>query len=607
MTLLLGWVQSSTANALGWALVHSLWEGALVALALAVLLRAARPARVRYGVACLALLSLVAVALSTFAYLLPRSEAHAIAANAVRSGGSGVDLDLPRGAAEGSAKPSLAEYLPWLAPVWVAGVLIFQLRLLASCLFAQRLRHRGVCCPSDRWQQRLDALGASLRITRPVRLLESCLAEVPVVIGHIRPLILIPVGLLANLPVQQVESILLHELAHIRRYDYLVNLFQIAVEGLLFYHPALWWISGVIRGERENCCDDLVVAISGNPHEYATALAALEENRGALREAVLAATGGHLVKRIRRLLGQPERGGHLAPVFSAGVLTVAAAMALAAWQVKPTLPPAVPSAYELWLNQDVVYIIKDEERVRFERLRTDAERQQFIEQFWKQRDPTPATVENEFKEAHYRRIAYANERYGAGALPGWKSDRGKTYITWGPPDEIESHPSGEKYERPVEQGGGTTSTFPFEKWRYRSMPGVGDDVFLDFVDRNRSGEYPMTPDPSGGRFLYTAKLFRPYVLVGPERRASAGIPLDFEAKQYSIALSVRTGDGRIWWKSAFVVSSCAYSRVEPACLTRPDFETETTPLEPGSYVMDTVVTDGPGLTTRKYAVSFTVN
>ena len=110
-----------------------------------------------------------------------------------------------------------------------------------------------------------------MRLSRPVTLLESCLAEVPVVIGYVRPVILMPVGLLAGLPAGQIESILLHELAHIRRHDYLVNLLQIVVEGLVFYHPAVWWISGVIRAERENCCDDLVVATQGDAFAYAAA------------------------------------------------------------------------------------------------------------------------------------------------------------------------------------------------------------------------------------------------------------------------------------------------------------------------------------------------
>ena len=153
------------------------------------------------------------------------------------------------------------------------------------------------------------------------------------------------------------------------------------------------------------------------------------------------------------------------------------------------------SPYRKWLNEDVTYIITDEERAAFKRLSTDDEREQFIEQFWMRRDPTPDSAENEFKEEHYRRIAYANERYASG-FPGWKTDRGRIYITFGPPDENESHPSGGSYERPPEEGGGTTSTFPFEKWRYRWIEGIGSDIIVEFVDPTMTGEYRMTMDPS---------------------------------------------------------------------------------------------------------------
>lgn len=153
--------------------------------------------------------------------------------------------------------------------------------------------------------------------------------------------------------------------------------------------------------------------------------------------------------------------------------------------------------YRKWLNEDVIYIITDEEKKAFSRLATDEEREQFIEQFWLRRDPTPDTQENEYKEEHYRRIAYANERYASG-IPGWKTDRGMIYITFGPPDEIESHPSGGTYERPYEEGGGTTSTYPFEKWRYRYLANVGSgtDINIEFVDKTMTGEYRMTMDPS---------------------------------------------------------------------------------------------------------------
>jgi GWxTD domain-containing protein len=159
------------------------------------------------------------------------------------------------------------------------------------------------------------------------------------------------------------------------------------------------------------------------------------------------------------------------------------------------LKKELETPYRKWLNEDVSYIITDEERAAFKKLQTDEEREQFIEQFWLRRDPTPDSLENEFKEEHYRRIAYANEHYASG-IPGWKTDRGRIYITFGPPDEIESHPSGGTYERPSEEGGGTTSTFPFETWRYRYIEDIGNDIIIEFVDPTMSGEYRMTMDPS---------------------------------------------------------------------------------------------------------------
>ncbi len=175
------------------------------------------------------------------------------------------------------------------------------------------------------------------------------------------------------------------------------------------------------------------------------------------------------------------------------------------------LKQELSGTYKKWLNQDVVYIITPEEKAAFKALSNDEERDQFIEQFWLRRDPTPDTPENEYKEEHYRRIAYANEHFAAG-IPGWKTDRGRTYIIWGPPDQIEAHPSGGTYERPMEEGGGETSTFPFETWRYRYLEGVGQDVNLEFVDTCMCGDYHLTSDPNekdallhtpgGGQTLY---------------------------------------------------------------------------------------------------------
>lgn len=153
------------------------------------------------------------------------------------------------------------------------------------------------------------------------------------------------------------------------------------------------------------------------------------------------------------------------------------------------------SPYRKWLDEDVVYIITSEERSAFLHLTTNEEREQFIEQFWARRNPDPDSPENTFKEEHYRRIAYANEHYASG-IPGWKTDRGRIYIMWGPADEVDSHPSGGSYERPSEQGGGETSTYPFEDWRYRYLEGIGENVEIEFVDPTMTGEYHLTMDPS---------------------------------------------------------------------------------------------------------------
>jgi len=151
--------------------------------------------------------------------------------------------------------------------------------------------------------------------------------------------------------------------------------------------------------------------------------------------------------------------------------------------------------YKTWLNEDVVYIISPEERTAFLRLETNEEREQFIEAFWLRRSSNPDLPDNDFKEEHYRRIAYANEHFASG-IPGWKTDRGRIYIIWGKPDEIESHPTGGTYDRPMEEGGGSTTTYPWETWRYRYLEGIQENVILEFVDPSSSGEYHLTTDPS---------------------------------------------------------------------------------------------------------------
>ncbi len=169
------------------------------------------------------------------------------------------------------------------------------------------------------------------------------------------------------------------------------------------------------------------------------------------------------------------------------------------------------TAYKKWLDQDVRWIITDQERKAFLSLSNDEERDAFIEQFWRRRNPNPDSPENEYREEHYRRIAYANEHFAAGK-PGWMTDRGMIYIKYGKPDSIDSHPSGGSYERPIEEGGGETSTFPFEVWHYRYLEGIGENIDIEFVDTCMCGDYHMTIDrsekdallhvPNAGQTLY---------------------------------------------------------------------------------------------------------
>ena len=150
--------------------------------------------------------------------------------------------------------------------------------------------------------------------------------------------------------------------------------------------------------------------------------------------------------------------------------------------------------YKKWMDEDVAYIISDDEKSTFKALANDEERENFVEQFWARRNPDPRSGDNAFKEEHYRRIAYANQHYTSG-IAGWRTDRGRIYIMFGPPDELESHPTGGSYDRPYSEGGGQTSTYPFEKWWYRHVDGVGDDIDIEFVDKSMAGEYRMAMLP----------------------------------------------------------------------------------------------------------------
>jgi len=532
MTYIDTWIQSEAALAIAKTLLHSLWEGSLAALVLAASLRLIRTSHRRYAAACATLVVIVAAAIGTF-FLMAPSAANRTQPTRVFDAGLALTASVAGdGLTDESPRFVLQRLLPWITPAWLAGVLLFNLRQVTSCVAARRMRRRGTCPAADAWQNRLNVIQSRLQIARPVMLLESSLTLFPLVVGHMRPAILMPLGVLTGLTTEQVELILMHELAHIRRRDYLINMLQTVVEGCMFYNPGVWWVSKTIRIEREHCCDDTVVNATDSAHAYAAALTALEENRSSRAHLAIAATGGHLMKRIRRILHHTEPASSpLLPIFNATLLIVVLAGMLTAWPAAPAEPepmpvastvgasasPAIASAlpeftaavpthqnpipgpvqnaprdsYALWLEEDVAYIIGDEERAAFLNLATDQERDRFVEQFWQRRDATPGTADNEFKEEHYRRVAYANANFKTLLASGfgWKTDRGRTYIQWGPPDELEVHGAG-THVGPD----GTIRPFPFQLWLYRYIEGIGADVLIEFDDPQGTDEYPRVAD-----------------------------------------------------------------------------------------------------------------
>lgn len=340
-------------QAVGWALVHFVWQGALVAIlfaSLRVVLRRST-ADVRYALACASLLLMLVLPVATILLLDPPSPSisgSALTVNAagailrprqMTAGRSDQSSSLLRFTIASTAPPALlrwlalserfAALLPWLVSVWLAGVTALSLRIFGGWVVTQRLKRYMTNPVAPEWQEAVARLSRRMRLSRTVRLCESVMAEVPTVIGWLRPVILLPVSALTGLSPRQMEALLAHELAHIRRHDYLVNLLQTAVETLLFYHPAVWWVSRQIRIEREHCCDDLAVAACGDVLTYARALTRLEELRlHGLPQLAVAANGGSLLRRIRRLVEAPPHSSHRSATWLAGMIAIAAVLGI---------------------------------------------------------------------------------------------------------------------------------------------------------------------------------------------------------------------------------------------------------------------------------------
>ncbi|WP_375757149.1 M56 family metallopeptidase [Corallococcus exercitus] len=338
-------------ESVGWALVHLLWQGALVAVALALALRwvGRRSANLRYALACGALGIMLALPVAT----AWRHASRAVDSRPVRTASVQrtaaplpgpvfrSHVELPARSMPLKETPSLpllerlfqqvGEHLPWLVLAWGMGVAASSLRLLKGWLGLRRQVDEAVHA-SREWQQRLEVLARRLNLTRPVRLLVSSKLDVPSTLGWLKPVVLVPTATLTGLAVRELELVLAHELAHIRRHDFAVNMVQTLVETLLFYHPAVWWMSQVIRVERENCCDDLAVRQGPGALPYARALTALEALRLQGMDAsgpALSALGGSLKDRVRRLVVAPASRCSSRWAAGVSIVTLASSLALA--------------------------------------------------------------------------------------------------------------------------------------------------------------------------------------------------------------------------------------------------------------------------------------
>lgn len=322
-------MNSSIVDALGWTLIHSLWECAAIAvLSAAVGLTMKRAtSNARYVAAYSSLLAMPFTSIATFLALF--SSRHI---SAVVPALTGIAAAVPSAPVTPSNPlPQIQIPLPYMQILvwfWSAGVLAMSTWSVAGWLAAQRLKRRSKRSLPEFWQSRLAVLAIQLGIRRSIRLCESALAQVPAVIGWLRPVVLVPAGALLNLSARELEAVLAHELAHIRRFDYVANLLQSAIETLMFYHPAMWWLSKRIRAERENSCDDLAIEACGDRLVYARALTALEELRCGTPQFAMAATGGPLLSRIRRLLGKDDTRRRALPLWIALAAVLVAVLAV---------------------------------------------------------------------------------------------------------------------------------------------------------------------------------------------------------------------------------------------------------------------------------------
>ena len=449
------------------ALLHFIWEGAVLGFMAYAAMRHAMQARTKYAIACGALVAMALAPAITFWMNVPDAprSVHVI----------GVDWDAQMGGADLPMASAAFEWRRFVLPLWLAGVVVLAIRAVGGWSLAVWQVRRSRIRASHEIEDAVPALAERFGVRRAIRVFASARTRVPAVFGWLRPVLLVPVSAMTGLGPNELRAILAHEVAHIARHDFVVNCLQSALEVLLFYHPAVWWVSHRIREEREMCCDAAAVEVCGDAVRYSRALLALEEGR---QHFALAVNGGSLKRRVERLLVPQKPAGPFG-IAAAGILVVvcggvavstlpavakgpvpgpARIRTVAALTPAPALSQAEQKtqqeivvlqrlATSAAARRPVVLIMNRAEQDQYAQLQDDAARDAFVERFWASRTP-------EERAEHQRRVTYA-ERFRTGAKPGWDTGRGRVYVQQGSPDQIETH----SVDDPLAQS---------ETWRYVS-------------------------------------------------------------------------------------------------------------------------------------------
>ena len=346
MNLIQTYISEKLVYALGWTVLHSLWQAMVIALILGIVLVATQrhSARLRYRLSNLGLLMVMGWSIYTFfeKYWSVTDSTNNVLfqeAGVAEASSTATALQL-----FGGFYQYFEQHLPLIVTLWLIGVGLFTIRVLGGLAYVRHLKYHRTAVLSDYWKQKLAELTQKLDLKRPVQLLESALIKTPVVIGWIKPVVLLPIGAVNHLRPEEVEAILAHELAHIYRNDYLLNILQSIVEVIFYFNPAVWWISANVRTERENCCDDIAVELCGNSITYAKALVSLQEMSlvSPAMAMSLARNKNQLLNRVKRVLKQPQNKSNIMEKFTATCLLLMAVLVLSISANRPALAEETP-------------------------------------------------------------------------------------------------------------------------------------------------------------------------------------------------------------------------------------------------------------------------